>query len=378
MSNNPAASWENIRSSIVTVRAGMHQGTGWVALPNELVVTNVHVVGYFREVTIQTTGKKETAARVVHADTRLDIAFLIPLSPLGIKPLPIGDSRKLAPGAPVMAIGHPLGLTHSLVRGVLSAVEREIEGVKYLQTDAALNPGNSGGPLLDSALRVIGVNTWRKAHAQGLGFAVPVYLFYEDLRRFHKEQGQLLDAVPSYLCVECKAPYEAQEDRCQKCGAPIPFAANAGLLGYSQAFSCAEQTVARLLGSLGFIPNQVWVDNGLWRIPQETGEVLVSLGANAAHVRFLSPLTKVPSENFEAFYRFLLTFNDQHSGRLKVSLSAGVISLSFSEPISFIKDDEVKAGLGALIAMSEELRGLLRKAYGVEPAPSLLEILAQS
>lgn len=367
--------WDRVRASVVGVRAGGSFGTGWVALPNGLVVTNVHVVGYDARVALQSEGGVELPARVVHADTKRDIAFVMPIGTLGVPALPLGPSAEARPGQPVVAIGHPLGLAFTVTQGILSAVGRDVRGVPYLQTDAALNPGNSGGPLIDREARVIGVNTWIRSGGQNLGFAVPVHLFQHELQRFAGPVGQVTAMTPVYRCIECDAPYQTTDDRCLKCGAPVPFASGAaGAILWSLSFAQAERSVANMIARLGYVPNQVWVDKGTWRLPQPSGEVWVHLDQSGDYVSFAARLVKVPPTGHEALFRFLLTVNDRTSGPCRLSLEGEVITLSFAEPTIFLNQEEVLAEMSMLLGMSEELRGVLSRAYGAPPPRPIEEV----
>ncbi len=363
--------WEQVRAAVVAVEAGSSSGTGWVALPNGLVVTNVHVVGYSSRVGVRTSAGVEAAAKVVHADTRRDIAFLMPTTPLETPPLALANSEQAVPGMQVIAVGHPLGLPFTVTQGILSAAGRQRNGIPYLQTDAALNPGNSGGPLLDREAKVLGINTWIRADGQNLGFALPVHLIRDDLARFAGPREQVLALAAVYKCTDCDSQYQPNDDRCLNCGAPVPFVGNAGIAVYAQSYAQAERTVAGMLGRIGFIPNQVWVDKGLWRLPQPSGgAVWVGLDPEGHYVQFTSRLVRLPPAGHEGFFRFLLTFNDRTSGPCRLALDGGVITLSFSEPTGFLNQNEVTSALRLLLAMSEQLRRRLNEGFAAPLAGS--------
>jgi serine protease Do len=362
---------DGIKNSIIGIKAGAGFGTGWVALANGLVVTNVHVVGYHGRVLA--VDDKDFEAKVVYADTRRDIAFVMPAMPLGLPPLVLADSRQAVAGQRVVAIGHPMGLAFTVTQGILSATDRIVGGVPYLQTDAALNPGNSGGPLLDEQGRVLGVNTWIRRDGQSLGFAVPVHLFQKELARYAGPPAQVLAMSAAYRCVECDTPYDAQDDRCLACGAAVPFSGGRGVVLYDQAYAYAERAVMGMIGRLGFAPNEVRIEKGLWRLPRGGTEVWVRLSEDGRDVGFYSRLVRVPRAGQEAFFRFLLTLNDKTSGPCCVALNGDVVTLSISEPTAFLNQAEVAADVSLLLAMSEELSGRLQRAYGALPAPPSLQ-----
>lgn len=373
VSTGAKVSGEALRASIVGVRAGLSRGTGWVALPNGLIVTNGHVVGYNPHVVIHpASGPRDIPAKVVFVDTRLDIAFLMPIFRLDIPPLASAPATQAVPGQTVVAIGHPFGLSYTVTQGILSA-HRTLRGVPYLQTDAAINAGNSGGPLLDVEGRVLGVNTWIHARGRNLGFAVPVDAFREALERHAGASASILALHPVYCCIECQVSYEPRDGRCLACGAPIPYAAELGGLAEAQAFFQAERVVQEMIARLGFSSYQVRIAQGVWRLSREALEVWIYLDQDGEYVEFRSRLCKLPRTGLEPFFRFLLTVNDKTSGPCRIALKKETVLLSFSEPTAFLNQSEVTASLGLLLAMSAELRGVLQTTYGALPAPDGME-----
>ena len=159
-------------------------GSGFVWDKDGNIVTNFHVIAGASRITVVTADRKEYQAKIVGTDPDHDLAVLrITASESDLAPVAVGSSKDLKVGQKTLAIGNPFGLDHSLSTGVVSALgrtirsmsDRTIEGV--IQTDAAVNPGNSGGPLLDSAGRLIGVNTQIVSPSgafAGISFAVPV------------------------------------------------------------------------------------------------------------------------------------------------------------------------------------------------------------
>src|SRR3954447_23108975 len=162
-------------------------GSGFVLDDKGDILTNAHVVASSLDVRVSFSDHRTVAARVIGKDPDTDIAVLgVNPSGLRLHPLPLGDSRAVRVGDPTVAIGNPFGLERTLTTGVVSALQRRITAPSgfaiddVIQTDAALNPGNSGGPLLDGMGRVIGVNSQiatgegsSSGGNVGIGFAVP-------------------------------------------------------------------------------------------------------------------------------------------------------------------------------------------------------------
>jgi S1-C subfamily serine protease len=157
-------------------RGGM--GSGIVISPDGLVLTNSHVVGSSKEIRLRDIEGVVTDARVLGVDPDTDLALLRADGVRDLHYASLGNSKHLRRGQLVVAIGNPLGFESTVTAGVVSALGRSIRSVSgrtiedVIQTDAALNPGNSGGPLVSSAAEVIGINTAIINGAQGICFAV--------------------------------------------------------------------------------------------------------------------------------------------------------------------------------------------------------------
>ncbi|MGB0730819.1 MAG: S1C family serine protease [Miltoncostaeaceae bacterium] len=159
-------------------------GSGFLIDRDGHVLTNAHVVEDSTTTTVTFSDGTERTARILGVDTSTDLAVLkIPRVPEGIQPVRLGSSGALVVGQDVVAIGNPYGLERTATTGIVSALERTIEAPNgfaiqnAIQTDAAINQGNSGGPLFDRAGRVIGMNTQiasQNGGNVGLGFAVPI------------------------------------------------------------------------------------------------------------------------------------------------------------------------------------------------------------
>jgi putative serine protease PepD len=161
---------------------GQATGSGFVVSSDGLIVTNAHVVDGATRVQVKIgTSSGARSAEVVGVDASRDLA-LLKVDASNLKALSLGDASSVSVGDATYAIGNPYGLDHTLTTGIVSALNRQLQApdgatiTGAIQTDAALNPGNSGGPLLDGSGRVIGVNAQIASGSGGnvgIGFAIP-------------------------------------------------------------------------------------------------------------------------------------------------------------------------------------------------------------
>ena len=155
------------------------QGSGFIIGSDGLILTNAHVVRDAQEVTVKLADRRELKAKVLGADPATDIAVLR-VSATGLPSVRFGDPKALQVGDYVLAIGAPFGFDQSATAGIVSAKARTLPGdayVPFIQTDVAVNPGNSGGPLFDAGGNVVGINAQIYSQTggyQGLSFAIPI------------------------------------------------------------------------------------------------------------------------------------------------------------------------------------------------------------
>jgi serine protease Do len=154
-------------------------GSGFIVSADGYILTNTHVVGNADEVTVRLTDRREFPAKVIGADERTDVA-VIKINATNLPTVKLGDPSKVRPGQWVLAIGSPFGFDNSATAGIVSATARSLPSdnyVPFIQTDVAVNPGNSGGPLFNLAGEVIGINSQifsRTGGYMGVSFAIPI------------------------------------------------------------------------------------------------------------------------------------------------------------------------------------------------------------
>ena len=179
---------EDAIPAVVTIRTDIGQGTGFIIDKSGYIVTNAHVLAGGRRLQAITFEQELIDATLIGYDVDFDIALL--KIPGKYQAIELGDSDKIQIGEKVIAIGNPLGLQFSVSQGIISGIHREGLNGKdaYIQTDAALNPGNSGGPLIDKNGEVIGINNFKIGDSESLGFALESNYIEEVVNEISQEE----------------------------------------------------------------------------------------------------------------------------------------------------------------------------------------------
>jgi S1-C subfamily serine protease len=174
---------EDSIKSIVTIRTEVGQGTGFIITDQGYIVTNLHILSGGKTIKAINYEQDTFQTELIGYDQNFDIALLKIKGEY--KKLKFADSDKILIGEKVIATGNPLGLQFSVTEGIVSAINRKgINNIEaYVQTDAALNPGNSGGPLINKAGEVIGINNFKIGLGENLGFALESNYIVESINK---------------------------------------------------------------------------------------------------------------------------------------------------------------------------------------------------
>lgn len=226
-----------VRKSIVTIKTEDSLGTGFIADKKGIVITNSHVIGNAKNCIVTLYTKEELEGKVLLSYFSQDIAFVKIDSPKKLYQAKMTVDKDYAIGDAVIAYGNPLGYEDTVTKGIISALDREIQGIKYIQTDVAINPGNSGGPLIDTNGNVIGINTLKIADASGIGFAIPIH----DILPLVRESLLKFKAIEkSRYCPTCGSYTESDEKWCAKCGAELPEAEQKHRVSNNKCSACGR------------------------------------------------------------------------------------------------------------------------------------------
>lgn len=351
------------KKSIIQIATPYYTGTGFLAENTGFIITNEHVVTGNKRVTIRSQNEKPYWADVVYLDPVYDIAFLKIPDHFKHKGLIFrGRDNRIEEGDSVIAMGHPFGLPFSVTQGIVSNISGEEKKIYYIQHDAALNPGNSGGPLLDSEGKVIGMNTFTIQNGQNIGFALPSVFIRQMLSDFISS-GE----ITSVRCSSCKKivkeeNVEKNNPYCPFCGSSVTFIQNI------QPFE--PQGIARMLEAIltesGFDIELARKGPDHWIIINGSAYIEISYHEKTGLVSAEGYICKLPGENLEALYTYLLQLNAQ-PGSLTFSIKDDTVVISFLVFDQFLFGNLLSVYLKNLFAKADKTDEFLVKNFGAFP-----------
>lgn len=289
---------ELISSCVVKVITAGGSGSGLYPKSAHIVITNHHVVIGSRSAVIQLQNKKRFPAQVVFVDPSSDLAFLHLGADLDLPKLTLHEGPTVVAGMHTYVLGFPFGRPFTTTKGIVSSPDQVLEGKKYIQTDAAVNLGNSGGPLVDEKGNLTGITTSKFKPAENMSFALPVEKVQEALEIF-KTNKEFKYCVK---CPSCPTLLFEEVQYCGNCGHKIKidecFA--------EQPLSTFAEFVEEAITQAGFDPTMTRNGYEYWEF--YSGKVVVYISVYEQHYLCVStPLTKIATKKISEFYQYILS-----------------------------------------------------------------------
>ncbi len=354
---------EAIKNNIIQIATPYATGSGFYINEYRIIITNRHVVAGNTEVSISGKLFSKQKAKIVYIDEAYDIAFIMPPQNIEWSDLKV-NVLNVTNGEMVQAIGHPLGLKYSVTQGIISNTNRQYNNVQYIQTDAAISPGNSGGPLINKNEEVVGVNTFVYTEGSNLGFALPASKLNECYIEFSKMCPHLDSVI--FRCPSCLGLISISTNKelyCNHCGnklnqndiQPLPFEAHGIGLKIEPALINAGVNI-----QLARVGSNYW--------EHEIGNCVVKI-FYVDSSRFIitdAVLGVIPKENLLSLYEFLL--NENYSNN-EFSLSINNINIVLS---LLIHEDDFNTSVateifGKMFAKVAEYDTVLLEKFNVVP-----------
>ncbi|MFZ4633566.1 MAG: trypsin-like peptidase domain-containing protein [Saprospiraceae bacterium] len=295
---------DTYRNVIIQIATPHSTGTGFFLKSAGLIVTNQHVIDGSRRAIIEGERFAKQLSPVVYADKKFDLAFLE--APKGAAEMPelrLGTGKVLRERDPVTAIGHPFGLKFSVKSGIVSNTREVMNGIPYLHIDAALNPGNSGGPLVNDEGEVVGINTFIIQNGDNTGFSLPVDFLAECLSDYAAQNSP--NAARCTACSNVVTEKTVEGDHCSFCGNRIQLPGKAE----EYAPTGVSATVERIIERIGHPVELSRCGPNAWEIRQGSAKIMVTYHEKTGLITADALLCQLPKEQIKPLYEFLLREN---------------------------------------------------------------------
>lgn len=347
----------NIHRLIYKVTHAGGSGSCFYLKSHDLFVTNYHVVEGFHAVAVHDNDRNPYLARVVLVNPALDIALLAVDGDFSSLPeLSLAADDSLAIGGKIYVAGYPYGMPFTLTEGSVSSPRQLLDGKYYIQTDAAVNPGNSGGPMLNEKCEVVGVTVSKFTQADNMGFGIRV----ETLRKLLETVGELDRTVFQVQCGSCDELIAEEEEFCPSCGDKLP----------EGAFEEREKSpiggfVESAIERMGI--NPVLARNGYdsWLFHKGSSEIRIFVYEN----NFLfstSPINLLPKKNVEPVLDYMLT---EDFGPYKLGIDDRQIYIAYRIHLADItpeSEEEIRQNIVNLAFRADEMDNMMVERFGCE------------
>ena len=333
-------------------------GSGIFLQDHQLVLTNEHLVRDNREVIVEAESIPRQMARVVYTDAYYDIALLRLDTRYELPQVVMDFAGEQPVGAQVLAMGHPFGLRFSSTIGTLSNERRQQDDYYYYQHDAALNPGSSGGPLVNEAGHLIGINVQDIEEGQGIGFALPASFIQETLQAYLDKDDKEV-AARCFSCRKVIVAAEKDSAYCPNCGAYLTLASEAEIFEPVGT----PYTIEQLLTALGHDVRIARRGLNTWEILEGSAHILISYHEDSGLITGDAHLCHLPQEGLGKVYEFLLRENYQDAG-LTFSVKGRDIILSILIYDRYLEVESGKKRFQHLFERADYFDNILVEEFG--------------
>jgi serine protease Do len=350
---------EQFRPILVQIATPYNMGgTGFFLQSLQLIVTNEHLVRDNREVIVEAETIPRQMARIVYWDAYFDIALLQLETAYDLPVREFRTADEPQAGDQILAMGHPFGLRFSSTIGNLSNTRRTQDDFYYYQHDAALNPGNSGGPLVDDQGLIIGVNLFDIEEGHSLGFSLPAVFALETIQAYLDTQNKAVAA----RCISCRKVIFAAAKKthyCPNCGAYLLLPTE------TEAFEPigTPYTIEQLLTELNHDVRLARRGLNTWEINEGSARIMISYHEDSGLITGDAHLCRLPADNLGELYAFLLRENYQDEG-LTFSVKGRDIILSILIYDRYLEVESSKKRFQHLFERADHYDNLLVEVYG--------------
>ncbi len=350
-------SHENLKNAVFKINTSSGTGSGFYLKDRNIIVTNFHVIEGNKTVSIEDQKQDRYLAKVVFANPETDLAFLKADGELEFAShIPFNGITEVSSRDKVYVLGFPFGMPYTETEGIVSNNKQLMEGRHYIQTDAAVNPGNSGGPVVNESGQLVGVTTAKFTNADNVGFAIPAAIVDEELASLDSNE----ELNYSVKCNSCKNLIFEKTDYCPNCGASI----NDKLFDEKTLDEFAT-FVEDALRSLNMDPILARAGFDYWQFHQGSSLIRIFV-FDKNYLYATSPLNNLPTQNLEPLYEYLLS---NPVGPYKLGVYNNQIFISYRIHISDMfssRKEEIQKHLTNLALKADDMDDFFVNEYGCE------------
>lgn len=348
---------QNIYKLVYKVTHAGGSGSCFYLKSHDLFVTNYHVVSGFHEVAIHDNDRNPYLARVVLVNPTLDIALMVAegdFSQLPELSLAADDALKI--GGKVSVAGYPYGMPFTVTEGSVSSPKQLMDGKYYIQTDAAVNPGNSGGPIFNENSEVVGVTVSKFSNADNMGFGIRV----EALRKLLEAVGDMDRSCFQVQCDSCDGLIAGEEDFCPSCGEKLPEGIFAEREQSPLAVFCE-----RAIEEMGVNPVLARDGYDSWTFHKGSSEIRIFVYDNT-YLFAVSPINLLPKKEVEPVLDYMLS---EDFTPYKMGIEGRQIYLAYRihlSDLTEVSEDEIRRNLVNLALRADEMDNQMVERFGCE------------
>ncbi|WP_292268178.1 serine protease [Butyricimonas sp.] len=348
---------QNIFKAVYKVNHAGGSGSCFYLKNYDLFVTNYHVVEGFREVALQDNDKNRFYTRVVLVNPARDIALLKADGDFSALPeIALSALDEVSIGQRINVAGYPFGMPFTVTEGTVSSPRQLMNDSYYIQTDAAVNPGNSGGPMFNDSNELVAITVSKLNNADNMGFGIPV----ASLRELLEQIADLDTSIFNVQCNSCDEFISEEEEYCPSCGDKLPENVFKERTLTDLAVFCEEAIEA-----MGINPVLARVGYESWVFHKGSSEIRMFV-YNRQYLFCTSPLNVLPKKNLEPVLSYLLNADVRP---YQFGLDGNQIYISYRVHISDVFSEygeEVQKNLTNMAFKADELDNYLADTFGCE------------
>lgn len=347
---------EELKQAVYKINTASGSGSGFYLKTQNIFVTNYHVIEGNKSVAIENQQQNRYPAKVVYVNTEADIAFLRSLQHTPAADIPFDTVQEVHSRDKVFVLGYPFGMPYTITEGIVSNERQLLDGQHFIQTDAAVNPGNSGGPVVNAEGLLVGVTTAKFTEADNVGFAIPAKIVQEELATF----AQNTTDAYSMKCHSCKSLIYEKTDYCPNCGANIDEK-----IFDDKEISKFSLFVETAIRNMGIDPVLARSGNEFWEF--HSGSALIRIFVyDKNYLYATSPINNLPTGNLETLLKYILS-NPVSPYQLAVYNNQIYLSyrVRMSDVFSALAGD-IQQNLSNLIVKANEMDDYFVHEFGCE------------